>query len=1601
MMSVKPTLLATDASFEEAVRKTIDNRISVLSSDDGSGMYAELEAFVNRTDRIVRDYNGRQIFEMLQNMDDQMRGDVPDNDRCSEVCLDKNGGTLSFRNNGRPFSFGGIVSILRPDISPKEKQPTIGNKGLGFRSLLNWKPQELVIRAGGIELRFSAKVAERNVVAHDNFRRAVEALRDKGKELPILSFPDIRKREGAQEWTTEVELRGLGEDAIESIEKELREFHSETLLFLPNLREVKILIEDGETSEALYSTSRWETIDEKSSIFKRTICTKDGDDPKESIDWLAFKKDGILDVVLGAEDGNSNYNVAIAIPLGKSGWNGSRNLRNYLPVRDVVIELPCLVHATVALNDTRDGLPPDNQEDKKIFEDILPAAIKTFAEFLRGNMEKEFVKDCWFPWHLLSPSEKSSNPYVGLLYDKLHGFCESGEFVPCVDGEFRTPNDSRHFANAEAPGGISAFFNKYTTLLPNHVLSTEQSPVPESFGNHPCNPGELERSINGSVPTASLSDEDLAELIHVLWRIRECEGGTGTFNVLRNEDNRFQEMGESIYTPGEGSIFKPNFMPLEFMSQSLWDAIRSRFSVEEKNWPTPNPKTRARSFYRNGLSTIVNVVWYDKTAVTRQMVSTCRERLRLDLSQSGRCALVSQLLDALYKNFDPVDVWNLEEEQESGDVSDSGEPSSHRLEYPIDVDANGEIRNAGEFLFESAKEFYDGALPEHVFLSNEKARRILGVSDEEYGRVKAFFRSLGVRDDVRVEYLDLAKPKDDKYLEFLEEVGSLPPPSGNPLPPKQLFSKLRDADIIRNLSLEHLLGLLTISGRNGFADLLIEKPVMQWKEAHKQYPRSFSVDWSYCAFQLKDSRGSFVIEENRETIEKLGRSFQGISRSPESIADILITKMGARRRLDDLSLEELYKRLAAFDDRSSVQGFYQRVRTLIKTRIDACETAEQKARMLAECEQLAKLHLSHLYARKGKGLLKKVPREQIRYWDNDMLSRKLLDRLYKLEIGHRVGAPSVQQIFGVETLGKTSVTITHINRDITFTEALEAYLRGRQVYILALRYMELFDSTKRTEAAKALRNLFGTITVVRSCEYECESERFSMSDGDLLHTDQGYLICTRAPDLKSAIGRPVFCMAVSEMLCIEFKLTGSRAAREIRNAINTTEESIEADRATDIPDDVWRSASEALGLGEEEKRIWEALLARPLSLNEESELAFRGSRAETIRRFVGTEIPDGVPLDIPLGDMDNEQTKAFIRWLGVPSSALGERTADKLRELRRARFKDFQHDGAIAGFVATEIHRRLETKTTEERRKYIPLVLRFQEDSDWFSARLDNLLVGNPLAEDSVLWDVLKESVLLEFAVRLPETAEGCKGSSEPDAEITCLDILNEAGMVLTGVDAPERSLAFFPGNEEDFRKIVEKARRMEDEPTAPGQDGNVTEQQIILIQMMSSVGDLPSSVFWPRRESSDTSRHLGEATHYQSDKRKRQIGKRAEEMVWKAISSDSGTYRDPQAWSSLLNKKGTANDSLHYDISYKTPKGEDRYVEVKAFDGHAFFMSNGEYKFAKDKANRDKYVLALVSGDEIRFIEAPFAPKSPFKDVLRMEESEYVGHFESQEVSP
>ena len=93
----------------------------------------EIVSGYNRECTLSKDYAGRQMFELLQNADDESAGST------GKVLITFDGKTLSVSNTGEPFSFRGVKSLLYPNASPKKIHANkIGCKGLGFRSILTW-----------------------------------------------------------------------------------------------------------------------------------------------------------------------------------------------------------------------------------------------------------------------------------------------------------------------------------------------------------------------------------------------------------------------------------------------------------------------------------------------------------------------------------------------------------------------------------------------------------------------------------------------------------------------------------------------------------------------------------------------------------------------------------------------------------------------------------------------------------------------------------------------------------------------------------------------------------------------------------------------------------------------------------------------------------------------------------------------------------------------------------------------------------------------------------------------------------------------------------------------------------------------------------------------------------------------------------------------------------------------------------------------------------------------------------------------------------------------------------------------------------------------
>ena len=201
----------------------------------------------NREKSLKKEYDGRQLLELLQNGDD-----AAENAKTPEMLISLEDKRLVVANNGDPFERQGILSFIFSDNSPKTMAiKKIGYKGLGFRAVLNWS-DSIWIKSGGFSIEFSRE----NAIAF--FRELLKKNPRLGKDIqeqfgekykyeevcPIatLSVPVWKETWDidTSQYATYVVVNFDSEEIKEDIQKKINALRMEVALFLNNLRKIVI-----------------------------------------------------------------------------------------------------------------------------------------------------------------------------------------------------------------------------------------------------------------------------------------------------------------------------------------------------------------------------------------------------------------------------------------------------------------------------------------------------------------------------------------------------------------------------------------------------------------------------------------------------------------------------------------------------------------------------------------------------------------------------------------------------------------------------------------------------------------------------------------------------------------------------------------------------------------------------------------------------------------------------------------------------------------------------------------------------------------------------------------------------------------------------------------------------------------------------------------------------------------------------------------------------------------------------------------------------------------------------------------------------------------
>ena len=192
-----------------------------------SMLSTELEKACSEEYELKRDYNGRQILELLQNVDDAC---FENNNIESVVHIRFVDNILEVGNTGTTFNSETIERLCLGRSSNKSSA-NIGNKGTGFRALLN-DAEWIEIHSGEYSIRFSEKYTNllfekySNPSSRDKNDLIINQLNNWEKDyplcFPIMNCPEvIQKKESDFDTLIRVKIKEDNYKKNTSIEKQL------------------------------------------------------------------------------------------------------------------------------------------------------------------------------------------------------------------------------------------------------------------------------------------------------------------------------------------------------------------------------------------------------------------------------------------------------------------------------------------------------------------------------------------------------------------------------------------------------------------------------------------------------------------------------------------------------------------------------------------------------------------------------------------------------------------------------------------------------------------------------------------------------------------------------------------------------------------------------------------------------------------------------------------------------------------------------------------------------------------------------------------------------------------------------------------------------------------------------------------------------------------------------------------------------------------------------------------------------------------------------------------------------------------------------------
>ncbi|MDR3046583.1 MAG: hypothetical protein LBU51_03090, partial [Bacteroidales bacterium] len=708
-----------------------------------SDLNLDLTQACNLEEERMAAYHGRELLELIQNVDDAYLElcDVDKSKIGQEVkCkIEYKNSILTISNTGTYFTADTINRLCQGSVSAKSGK-YIGNKGTGFRSVLNWaRNKSIEIHSGEFHIRFSKKYADEQFKNIEKETVIQKQIKLKPKlYYPILSAPeDILNYNAQSEFDTviRIEIDDNTQNDKHGILEQIDEFDSNILLFLQTITEIE------------FSTDKF-TKPFNKKYEKENIVTITKNDKNEPKHYLLFNNYDNSPVIQH-ENEEKEIRLSVAIPLkDEADADDKYKLYCFFPIRDAVCPFPAILHATFLLNQSRDSIVTDAlNTNEKVVQELL--------KFYVYIVEKEIAKKQYdnLAVKLLTPNTISENNwkfasdfgkfnvenyYLDLLKDKKFLQTVNNEYIAIID-------------NPKLFDSFPVFFNgaSFSKLLKWHRSTVHDRLIKilavKNNKDLDYSASELCKIIN------SLTNLSIKKQVTAFDWWQDHFGNTKYLpNLLKDDNNNWLQYGKEYYFLSGQQLKTPSWVknPLldkEYQTE-LFDYYKNDTDIKNSMENSNDPIERVLA--RSDKIKSVDFKYSDRSNIILSVNSSVQDNYQHSI----------EFIEWLWKNYSSED---------DGWSPPSGSPESPtNYRFPT-IDKT--VQNSKALFF--GKE-YKNDIAIFLFATDEYKEfppaSAFNVKDDEKERFKNFIVKFGVLNYPKIED-SIIDPEDDYKKIVIED----------------------------------------------------------------------------------------------------------------------------------------------------------------------------------------------------------------------------------------------------------------------------------------------------------------------------------------------------------------------------------------------------------------------------------------------------------------------------------------------------------------------------------------------------------------------------------------------------------------------------------------------------------------------------------------------------------------------------------------------------------------------------------------------------------------------------------------------------------------